>query len=113
MKTMAFEQATIKIENEPAFGELKAAIEKIFGAERVTQYLKKLSGQNVRVRDWDSILAANTIDVVAGAKLGNTKDLYQSLTVSDQAQTRELYLSRLESVDQALRERFSKVYRYY
>ena|SRR5437763_1370050 len=110
---MAFEQATIKVENEQAFGELKAAIEKIFGAERITQYLKKLSGQSVRIRDWDSILEANTIDVIVGAKLGAVKGLYQSLTVSDRAQMRELYLSKLEGVDQALRERFSKVYRYY
>jgi hypothetical protein len=39
--------------------------------------------------------------------------LYQGLPVSDQAQIRELYLSRIEQVDRVLRERFSKLYRYY
>jgi len=62
---MAFVQATIRIDNELAFGELKAALNKVFAADRVTQYLKKLSSQSIRIRDWDSILAAGTIDVIA------------------------------------------------
>jgi hypothetical protein len=39
--------------------------------------------------------------------------LYLALTVSDQAQIREFYLTALEAVDLGLREKFSKVYRYY
>jgi hypothetical protein len=35
------------------------------------------------------------------------------LTVSDQGQIRELYLSKIEEVDPALRARFGKLYRYY
>ena len=33
--------------------------------------------------------------------------------VSDQAQMREFYLSKLETVDQALRHKFKKLYQYY
>ena len=111
--TMAFEQATIKVDNEQAFGELKAAVEKVFAADRITKYLKKLGAQSIRIRDWDAILAAGTIDVIAEIKLGAAKLLYQSLTVSDQGQIRELYLLKIEDVDIALRTRFPKLYRYY
>jgi hypothetical protein len=110
---MAFVQATIKVENEQAFGELRAAVVQVFVADRITKYLKKLSGQNIRIRDWDAILAAGTIDVIDEAKLGAARSLYESLTVSDQGQMRELYLSKIEEVDSALRARFSKLYRYY
>jgi len=110
---MAFEQATIKVENEQAFGELKAAVVQVFAADRITKYLKKLSGQNIRIRDWDAILAAGTIDVIDEAKLGAARSLYESLTVPDQGQIRELYLSKIEEVDPALRARFPKLYRYY
>jgi hypothetical protein len=110
---MAFEQATIRIENERAFGELKAALDQVFEAARVTKYLKKLSGQNIRIRDLEAILAAGTIDVIGGARLGAARSLYRALTVSDQAQMRELYLSKIEEVDPALRARFNKLYRYY
>ena len=110
---MAFEQATIKIENERVFGDLKTALDQVFATERITKYLKKLSGQNIRIRDWDAILAAGTIDVIAGIGLGTARSLYEGLPVSDQAQMRELYLSRIEQVDRTLRERFGKLYRYY
>ncbi len=110
---MAFVQATIKIDSEQAFGELKAALNKVFAADRVIAYLKKLASQSIRIRDWDAILAAGTIDVIAEAKLGAARRIYQSLTVSDQGQMREFYLSKIEEVDQALRTRFAKLYQYY
>ena len=110
---MAFVQAAIKVENEQAFGELKSAIGQAFTADRITKFLKKLSGQNIRIRDWDAILAAGTIDVIAETKLGAARSIYESLTVSDQGQMRELYLSKIEDVEPALRARFSKLYRYY
>ena len=39
--------------------------------------------------------------------------LYQALPLSDQAQMREFYLSKLETVDTALRHKFKKLYQYY
>ena len=110
---MAFEQATIKVENQREFGELKAALEQVFAAERRVKYLKTLDSRNIRIRNFDAVLAANVIDSVSGAKAGTAKALYQALTVSDQAQMRELYLFKLEEVEPALRARFHKVYQYY
>jgi len=43
----------------------------------------------------------------------NASELYQALPVSDQAQMRELYLSKLEGIDVALRHKFRKLYQYY
>ena len=110
---MAFEQATIRIENERAFGELKAALGQVFAADRITKYLKKLNSQNIRIRDLDVILAAGAIEEVADLKSGATRVLYLALTVSDQAQMRELYLSKIEEVAPELRAKFSKLFRYY
>ena len=43
----------------------------------------------------------------------NAQKLYESLPVSDQAQMREFYLSKLEGVEVALRHKFKKLYQYY
>jgi hypothetical protein len=49
---------------------------------------------------------------VAGKEL-SAWQLYQALPLSDQAQMREFYLSKLETVDIALRHKFKKLYQYY
>ena len=110
---MTFEQATIKVEKEREFGELKSALEQVFAADRVAKYLKKLDSRNIRIRDFDRVLAANVIDDVAGSKSGTARSLYEALTVSDQAQMRELYLFKIEEVEPALRAKFNKLYQYY
>ena len=110
---MTFEQATIKVEKEREFAELKSALEQVFAADRVRKYLKRLDSRNIRIRDFDRVLAANAIDDVAGTRSGTAKALYQALTVSDQAQIRELYLFKIEEVETALRAKFSKLYQYY
>jgi type III secretory pathway component EscV len=113
---MAFEQATIKVEKEREFGDLRDALLRVFSTAQVVALLKRLDSKNIRVRDLDAVLSAGVIEKL-DAELGQagkkTLALYQSLTVSDQAQLREFYLSKLEEVDPALRTRFNKVYRYY
>jgi hypothetical protein len=108
-----FEQGLIKIENEREFGDLKAAIEKAFAVDRGEKYLKELERRNIRVRSLDSAFAEDVIDRAAGDKAGTARSLYDSLPVSDQAQVREFYLSKLEEIDPALRARFHKLYQYY
>ena len=103
---MAFEQATIAIEKPQEFGSLKAAIERTFAAERVESFLKQLEQRGMRVRKFDAVLAAGLLDD-AGAKA-----TYEALPVSDQAQIREFYLTRLEAVSAPLRHKFKQVYRY-
>ena len=108
-----FEQGTIKVEKEREFGDLKAAMEKAFAADRVTKYLKELDSRKIRVRDLDAALGAGVIDAAAGEKAGTARSLYGALPVSDQAQMREFYLSKIEEVDPTLRAKFHKLYQYY
>jgi hypothetical protein len=112
----SFEQATIKVEKETEFEELKSAISRAFGSERVERFLKRLDSSNIRVRDWDSVLAKGVLEKMDEtlANSGKTAlSLYQALTVSDRAQMREFYLSQIELVDATLRRRFKKLYQYY
>ncbi|MGA7558038.1 MAG: hypothetical protein WCF61_09445 [Terriglobales bacterium] len=108
-----FEQAAIKVEKEREFSDLKAAIERAFAADRVAKFLKTLDGRGIRVRDLDAVFAADAIDRATGDAVGTTRSLYRSLPVSDQAQVREFYLSKIEEVDPALRAKFHKLYQYY
>ena len=108
-----FEQAAIKVEREREFSDLKAAIEKAFAADRVAKFLKVLAGRGIRVRDLDAVFAADAIDRTTGDKVGTTRSLHGSLPVSDRAQVREFYLSKIEEVDPALRAKFHKLYQYY
>jgi hypothetical protein len=110
---VVFEQGVIKVEREREFGDLKAAIEKVFAADRVAKYLKELDSRKIRVRDLDAVFAADAIDRAAGDKAGTARSLYAALPVSDQAQMREFYLSKIEEVDPALRAKFHKLYQYY
>ncbi len=110
---MKFEQGVIKVEKEREFGDLKAAIEKAFAPDRVTNLLKALAGRGIRVRDLDAVFAADAIDRAARDKVGTARSLHGSLPVPDQAQVREFYLSKVEEVDPALRAKFHKLYQYY
>jgi hypothetical protein len=110
---VVFEQGVIKIEKEREFGDLKAAIEKVFAADRVVKFLKVLAARGIRVRDLDALFAADAIDRAAGDRAGAARSLHESLPVSDQAQVREFYLSKIEEVDPALRAKFHKLYQYY
>jgi len=111
--TVKFEQGTIKVEKEREFGDLKAAVQKAFAADRVTKYLKELDSRKIRVRNLEAVFAADAIDRAAGQNAGRARSLYGSLPVSDQAQVREFYLSKVEEVDPALRAKFHKLYQYY
>ena len=109
----SFQQAAIQVEKQKEFEELSGAIRRVFAPEKVEQFLKRVRG---RIRDFDAVLANRTIDRVDEtlAKSGTTaKQLYEALTLSDQAQMREFYLFRIEEVDPALRAKFQKLYSYY
>jgi hypothetical protein len=110
-----FEQATIKVEKEKEFGELKSAIVTAFSPENVQKFLKRVSNAGVRVRDLDSILAKGLFEQIEGvlASGQRAQALYSSLTVTDQAQMKEFYLSKIEEVTPELRAKFPKIYQYY
>jgi hypothetical protein len=111
---MAFEQATIKVQKEAEFAKLQAAVEQAFLPEKTERFLKQLNRKGIRVRDFDGVLAARALeDAVASQADLSAWQLYQALPVSDQAQMREFYLSKLEGIDGALRHKFKKLYQYY
>jgi len=113
---LAFEQATIKVEKEALFAELRAAIERAFSAGVVEKLLKRLDSRGIRIRDFDSVLekqAIEHVDATLREARKAARTLYQDLPVSDQAQMREFYLSKLETVDVALRHKFKRVFQYY
>jgi hypothetical protein len=110
---VAFEQATIKVEKEKEYEELKSAISHVFSAGRNEKFLKRMNREGLRVRDWDSVLAKRILEQIADRKVSAAQELYQALPVSDQAQIREFYLSQVEEVDAKLRTKFQKLFRYY
>jgi hypothetical protein len=111
--TVTFQRAPIKIEKEQEFARLQAAVEQAFLLEKVEPFLKQMSRQGIRVRDFDAVLAQRLLEGAVGETGLGARQLYESLPVSDQAQMREFYLSKLEGVDIALRHKFKKLYQYY
>ena len=110
---MSFEQAAIKVEKAQEFARLQAAVELAFLPEKAERFLKLLDRKGIRVRDFDVVLRQRILESVVGEAELNAQQLYQSLPVSDQAQMREFYLSKLEDVAVALRHKFKKLYQYY
>jgi hypothetical protein len=110
-----FKQAGLKVEREKEFQELKSAIEFALAPERAEKFLKAVKSSGIRVRDFDGLLAGRVLDrlVAALKSAGGAKQLYDALTVSDQAQIREFYLFRIEDIDAGLRTKFHKLYQYY
>jgi hypothetical protein len=111
--TVSFEQAAIKVEKAQEFARLQAAVEQAFLPEKAERFLKQLDRKGIRVRDFEAILAQRILEGVFGEAGLNARQLYESLPVSDQAQMREFYLSKLEGVVVALRHKFKKLYQYY
>jgi hypothetical protein len=112
VKTVAFEQATIKVEKLKEFAELKSAINRAFALENIQKYLKQVASAGMRIRDFDLVLAKGILEKVAGSEQ-SAKNLYAALTLTDQAQMKEFYLSKIEEVGPELRAKFQKIYQYY
>jgi hypothetical protein len=110
--TVTFQQATIKVEKAQEFSKLQAAVEQAFLPDKAAGFLKQMDRKRIRVRDFDAVLAQRVLEGFAEPGL-NARHLYESMPVSDQAQMREIYLSKLETVDPALRHKFKKLYQYY
>jgi hypothetical protein len=113
---LSFEQATIKVEKETQFAELKSAIERAFSPQNIEKLLRRLDSRSTRIRDFDSVLEKKAIEQVDATlrQTGKTaKGLYLELTLTDRGQMREFYLSKLEQVDAPMRHKFHKVFQYY
>jgi hypothetical protein len=111
---VSFQPTVIRVEKEKEFEELRGAIDRALCPDRIEKFLKRVRRSGARIRDLEVILARGVFEKIDDtlAKLGAQK-LYQSLTISDQAQMREFYLSKIEEVDSAMRTKFQQLYRYY
>ena len=109
---MAFEQAAIKVEKSEEFGKLQGAIAQAFAADEVERLLRQAERKRIRIRDFEAALKRRVFEGFGEPGL-NAQQLYQSLVLSDQAQIREFYLSKLETVEPALRHKFKRLYQYY
>jgi len=113
---MAFQQAPITVQKTEDFEQLKAAVERVFGATAVQKFYSRLESKNMGAREFEKIVNSGLLELVDAtlARSGKTaKELWESLALSDQALMREFYLEKIEQVDPATRNKFRKVYRYY
>ncbi len=115
-KTMAYQQAQIPVTKTEEFEQLKSALERILSSAAVEKFYSKLQSRTVYVREVEKIIGSGILEAIDStlAKSGKTaRQMYESLTLSDQALMREFYLERIEKVDAKVREKYRKVYRYY
>ncbi len=116
MSQVGYEQASIAIERPEAFSALRSSVERTFSAANVEKFLKKLVSNSVNVRDFETVLQKKLLEQVDAMLAGSgvtALSLWQQLTVADQGQMREFYLTRLEELDNGLRQKYNKIYRYY
>jgi pyruvate/oxaloacetate carboxyltransferase len=111
-----FQKALIPVERPELFNPLRSAIQRVFAADCVERFLKRLVRSGVSIRNFQDVLDKRVLEAVDQALKDSgqsARSLYDALPVSDQAQMRELYLTALESVEQGVREKYAKIYRYY
>jgi hypothetical protein len=116
MSQVGFEQAGIAIERPDQFGALRTSVERVFTKPNVEKFLKKLVSNSVNVRDFETVLQKRLLEQVDTTLVSSgttAQSLWEQLTVADQGQMREFYLTRLEELELGLRKKYNKIYRYY
>ena len=112
MDQAGFTQAGIGIENRQAFEELQARIDRALGPA-ADKFLKSMSARRIRIREFEALVAQGLLQkAAASASPARDEELYRALTLSDQGQMREYYLTAIEQVPDELRHKFHAVYRY-
>ena len=101
-----FEQAVIPIQDEKTFAEVRLALDEAFAPARVSDFLRRLSGAKLRVRQFEAILAQGLLGKPAQAA-------YARLGDADRGQVREQYLRRVEQVAPEVRAKFFRLYTQY
>jgi hypothetical protein len=113
---MPYEQAQIPVQKAEAFEQLRAALERIFSSAALEKLYRRMESKGVGAREFEKIVGLGLLEGADATLAGcgaTANQIYQSLTVSDQALMREFYLERLEKVDPKVRLKYQKVYRYY
>jgi hypothetical protein len=101
-----FQQATIPIQDEKTFTEVKHAIDEAFAPARVTKFLNTVAGARLRVRQFEAVLAHGFLGPQA-------QKSYAALGDSDRGQIREQYLRHVEHVAPEVRQKFFRLYASY
>ena len=106
-----FQQAGIPVEKVAEFEELKAGIARVFSPAVIERFFSRLESKGIRIRQFEKVLDKKLLEQFdPQLKQRGARNLYQALSVGDQAQMREFYLRTLEQVDDALRAKFYKIY---
>ena len=120
MAETGFTQATIPIQNAAAFDELKRMVEEVLQG-RPERLLRLLARRRLVVRDFERIAAQSLLEkaqddrgwlarLASAPPEGRAAKLYRSLPVTDQAQFREYYLTRVEQIGEDLRSRYREAF---
>jgi hypothetical protein len=109
---MAFQQATIPVQNAEAFGKLKSLIETAVSAANAPKLLKEIVGAGLTVWKLEAMLPKSLLEKVAGVPAEQSAKWYSEMSLSDQGQIRELYLTRIEQIEGSVRDKYKKAYRY-
>src|SRR5438067_2706405 len=106
---MAFERAEIPVVNAASFETLKIAIEDAFQPDNVERILKSLDSEDVQIRNVEKVIAVH----LRSEKLNGDSawTLYSQLSLSDQGQIREYYLTKVEELQPELRRKYKKLFR--
>jgi len=111
-----FQQPTLSVEKPEEFAQLQLALQRIFATGAVERLLRLLQRKGIPIRDFDRVLREKLLeqaDQALGSSGKSARQWYDAISVGDQAQIREFYLTALEAVDLPLREKFKQLYRYY
>ena len=111
-----FQQPTLGVEKPEEFAQLQSALDRVFATGSVERLLRLLQRKGIPIRDFDRVLREKLLeqaDKALGSSGKSARQWYDAVSVSDQAQIREFYLTALEAVDLSLREKFKQLYRYY
>jgi hypothetical protein len=107
-----YTQAQIEIEKKAVFAELKAAVENALVAH-ADDFLQVVKRSGLRVRQFEELLERRAFEQLPGTGTSRScEELYHDMGQSDQGLLRELYLTRIEEIPVALREKYLKLFRY-
>ncbi len=106
MARAGFVQAGIAIQDPERFARLRQALDAVLAPAAVEKFLRRVKGHSLRVRQFEAVLARRIVEALGALPDGSAEEIYASLPMSDQAQMREFYLTRIEQIAPQLRQRF-------
>ena len=106
---MTFEQANLPVLDEQGSSALRSMIETAVEVN-TEKFLDSMQHFGLKIREFEKALHKGLLERAAG--VSGMSAVYAKLPMSDQAQMRELYLTKVEDIEESLREKYKKLYRY-